>query len=73
MNKSIFYNKIFAESNSSSQKIFKENSINQSKNVDINKLLNRIKLNKHEELKKNYLYFWKLNSISSFYISYNIY
>jgi hypothetical protein len=49
MNKSIFYNKIFAES-------FKENSINQSKNVDINKLLNRIKLNKHEELKKKIIF-----------------
>jgi|TARA_B110000093_G_C12594011_1_gene255226 hypothetical protein len=63
MNKSIFYNKIFAESNSSSQKIFKENSINQSKNVDINKLLNRIKLNKHEELKKKIIFIFGSSTI----------
>ena len=56
MKKFILHNKTFAVSNSSSQKLFKENSINQSKNVDINKLLNRVKLNKHEELKKKIIF-----------------
>ena len=56
MKKFISYNNTFTQSDSSSQKFFKVNSINQSKNVDINKLLNRIKLNKYEELKKKIIF-----------------
>ena len=56
MKKFISYNNTFTQSDSSSQKFLKVNSINQSKNVDINKLLNRIKLNKHEELKKKIIF-----------------
>ena len=56
MKKFISYNNTFTQSDSSSQKFLKVNSINQSKNVDINMLLNRVKLNKHEELKKKIIF-----------------
>ena len=56
MKKFISYNSTYTESDLSSQKSFKENLINRSTNVDINKLLNRVKLNKHEELKKKIIF-----------------
>ena len=52
MKKFISYNNTFKESDLSSQKFFKGNSTN----VDINKLLNRVKLNKYEELKKKIIF-----------------
>ena len=45
---------IFTQTETYTNDFVRERSINSSKNVDINKLLNRVKINKKNELKRKF-------------------
>ena len=46
----------FTQTETSTNDFVRERSINPSRNVDINKLLNRIKINKKNELKRKFFF-----------------
>ena len=57
MNKNIFHNNKSHEKRLDKKLLSNEKNLNQKMNVDINMLLNRVKINKKNETKKNIILF----------------
>ena len=57
MKKSVFYNSNLIYKNSEKQTLHSNNFLKNNINVDINKLLNRVKLNQKNEIKSKIIYF----------------
>ena len=55
--KPIFHNSNLINKNSEKQALYSNNSLKKNINVDINKLLNRVKLNQKNEIKSKIIYF----------------
>ena len=57
MSKPVFHNSNLINKNSEKQTLHSNNFLKNNINVDINKLLNRVKLNQKNEIKSKIIYF----------------
>ena len=76
MLKGIFYNQRSITENSETKKVSTVSYVSKKNKVDINKLLNRVKIEKkNQNKKKNFIFKFRnftYNSYGNFYISYKI-